>query len=986
MGRDEVLKIMARQIMERPGVLDRFLREIRAVARLRHPNIVTAYSAFRLGESIVFAMEYVEGLDLARMVKAKGPLPVAHACNFVYQAALGLQHAHEEGLVHRDIKPANLMLARKGERPVIKILDFGLAKAAREEKVDAGLTMEGQALGTPDYIAPEQIIDATSADIRADIYSLGGTLYYLLSGHAPFHAKSLYDLYQAHISRDADPLNQVRPDVPAELAALVAKLMAKDPSRRFQTPGDVAQALTPFFKKGSVSLEIPAAVPAAPPSDSVSGARTEQTAEPALGGTIEVPVRRPWKLPAPGPVWVILGTSLFVLGVLAAGLAGLWKLRTGDGVAVVRQSKASTVRPGPAVAVNTKKQDEAAARALAVVPAAGNIAVAPGRGQQGTPGAAEKTPDPKPARVEVTSVPLTQTGGVADGFVPLFNGRDFEGWTLDADLLTRWEVREGTIHSTSSGRITSARGDYGDFHLRAEFRAVEGFLGHLFFRSSNLPGLLDAYGVWITTAPVPTEVTTVQDHSARARTGSLITLTREPPSSLLVSVVDSERIRPNEWFTLELIATGPHFTVRIDGNAVLEVYDPDQTYKQGHIALDRLAGTPGAIECRKFEIKELQRGDSGAAPARISHSGWMLRSGFPLPDRACSWSYTLNDPRLSWTSPGFDDSAWMHGQAPFGTPGPAVKTGWATPDIWLRRRFLMPALPDDLNLFLYVRHDDTDVAIFVNGKPLYNAPGGIGFYTGFALTPAQRSLFRAGSNTIAVHGHNATAEQVIDVGLRLVPASMEVVEARAGAAANAAPAVMHDGAFAFPQSQSKDLWNEPGLRVSVWNDSQFVYVQALVRLDDDVASGRSAAGTDIDAAYLVLDVDSDNRFTEWRDRVYGLAPTLSYQICFGKGEWSTIRDDSKGRGTMRMLPDGKGGWIRVDSFAIPLAEIERKPGETIRAAYWGDSARLKSPVNANGIRRQDHYRFSDLPFSRFQIVLLSHRPAILDVSKVPDDR
>ena len=132
MGRDEVLKVMGRHIIERPGVLDRFVREIRAVARLRHPNIVAAYHAARLGESIVFAMEYVDGLDLSRMVKAKGPLPVSHACNFVYQAALGLQHAHEEGLVHRDIKPGNLMLARKGDKATVKILDFGLAKATSE--------------------------------------------------------------------------------------------------------------------------------------------------------------------------------------------------------------------------------------------------------------------------------------------------------------------------------------------------------------------------------------------------------------------------------------------------------------------------------------------------------------------------------------------------------------------------------------------------------------------------------------------------------------------------------------------------------------------------------------------------------------------------------------------------------------------------------------------------------------------------------------
>ncbi len=256
MGRDEVLKVMSRQIIERPGVPERFLREIRAVARLRHPNIVTAYHAARLGESIVFAMEYVEGLDLSRMIKAKGPLPVAHACNFAYQAALGLQHAHEEGLVHRDIKPGNLMLARKGDKATIKILDFGLAKVTREQEVDGSLTSEGQALGTPDFIAPEQILDAQSADIRSDIYSLGATLYYLLTGRPPFQASSLYDMYQAHISRDPDPLNFIRPEVPAELAALVAKMMAKAPARRFQDPGEVANALTPFFKKGNAAFKV----------------------------------------------------------------------------------------------------------------------------------------------------------------------------------------------------------------------------------------------------------------------------------------------------------------------------------------------------------------------------------------------------------------------------------------------------------------------------------------------------------------------------------------------------------------------------------------------------------------------------------------------------------------------------------------------------------------------------------------------------------
>jgi serine/threonine protein kinase len=259
MGRNEVLKVIGRELLYRPGVRDRFLREIRSAAKLHHINIVKAYSVIRIGEGIAFAMEYVDGLDLAKIVKSKGPLPVSNACHYVYQAALGLQHAHEHGTVHRDIKPSNLMLAVDGKKPVIKVLDFGLAKISSEGEADNGLTREGQMLGTPDYIAPEQIRDAQSADTRADIYSLGCTLYYLLAGRPPFRGDSLWDLYQAHFSMDANPLNLVRPEVPVELAALVTKLMAKEPGRRFQTAGDAAKALSPFFKAAPAPLPTHAA-------------------------------------------------------------------------------------------------------------------------------------------------------------------------------------------------------------------------------------------------------------------------------------------------------------------------------------------------------------------------------------------------------------------------------------------------------------------------------------------------------------------------------------------------------------------------------------------------------------------------------------------------------------------------------------------------------------------------------------------------------
>jgi serine/threonine protein kinase len=251
MGRHEVLKVVSSHLIQRRGVMDRFLTEIRNAARLHHTNIVTAYTAIRLGESIIFAMEYVDGLDLAKLVKASGPLAVANACSYAHQAALGLEHAHEHGMVHRDIKPSNLILAPQGGRAVIKILDFGLAKIQSEGQTDGGLTHEGQMLGTPDFVAPEQIGDARRADIRADIYSLGCTLYYLLTGAPPFKSTSLYEILQAHHSMDAPPLYLARPDVPAELAALVARMMAKDPELRFQAPKEVALALKPFFKSGA---------------------------------------------------------------------------------------------------------------------------------------------------------------------------------------------------------------------------------------------------------------------------------------------------------------------------------------------------------------------------------------------------------------------------------------------------------------------------------------------------------------------------------------------------------------------------------------------------------------------------------------------------------------------------------------------------------------------------------------------------------------
>ncbi|HEY2784204.1 MAG TPA: protein kinase [Fimbriiglobus sp.] len=250
MGRFEVLKVVNRARLAGTRTGDRFVREIRVAAGLKHPNVVTAYSARRLGDLLVFAMEYVPGTDLAQLVRQRGPLPIAEACEYAYQTALGLQHAHDKGMIHRDIKPSNLILSRDGNQSIVKILDFGLAKGVGETAGDEALTGQGVMLGTPGYVAPEQIRDGATADGRSDVYSLGCTLYYLLAGRPPFAGKTVYATLSAHQTADPPKLSVVRPDVPDGLVRIVSTMMAKDPVVRYPTPGEAAAALEPFVRPG----------------------------------------------------------------------------------------------------------------------------------------------------------------------------------------------------------------------------------------------------------------------------------------------------------------------------------------------------------------------------------------------------------------------------------------------------------------------------------------------------------------------------------------------------------------------------------------------------------------------------------------------------------------------------------------------------------------------------------------------------------------
>src|SRR5262249_48276731 len=245
MGRQVALKVVSTALMDSPAALERFRQEVRAAAQLSHRNIVTAFDAEQVGGLHFLVMEYIEGVNLAEHLARAGPLPIVQACHAVEQAALGLQHAHDRGMIHRDIKPQNLMLDKGG---VVKILDFGLARFAREHSPTGQprLTGTGVVMGTADYIAPEQTRGSRGVDIRADIYGLGCTLYHLLAGRVPFPDGTAVDKMVRHCVDAPAPLRSLRPDVPAELAAVMDKMMAKDPAARYQTPAEVAAALHPF--------------------------------------------------------------------------------------------------------------------------------------------------------------------------------------------------------------------------------------------------------------------------------------------------------------------------------------------------------------------------------------------------------------------------------------------------------------------------------------------------------------------------------------------------------------------------------------------------------------------------------------------------------------------------------------------------------------------------------------------------------------------
>ncbi|QVL32679.1 DUF1080 domain-containing protein [Telmatocola sphagniphila] len=621
MKRKVAVKLIPPEMIGNASIRERFLQEVVSAAALEHANVVRAYSAEEFGPYMLFEMEYVDGKDLSEVVKTKGPLPVAHAINFIRQAAQGLQHGMLKSLVHRDIKPGNLMLTRAG---TIKVADFGLAKFNRESEKGRGRSLTGTnaIMGTPDYMAPEQARDAKTADIRADIYSLGCTFYFLLTGRPPFDGISLADLIFKHWEDPRPDVCLLRNDVSPELSQFIQKMMASKSADRPQTPKEVIEGLVKLSKGETVQKEVTENSKIEREVLPFQDIQEESKSRSSRSLIQVTQPRRKW------PVLIgVLALLLVGFGILAA--SGVLRVKTKDGIIVLENvpedaevtvdGNKLTISPREGkpieITISGEKKHNLEVKKEGFKVFGKELEVEVGRSKtisvrleamQAREEANDKKESPK---VGNDADWASKSSG--DGFVPLFNGKDLSGWSMEYSDSKDWSIENGVLlaRGTNSQRLgyLLTNKSYDNFILRLEFNLNDHAASGVVLRA--VPGELLPHpqGVSIREHPV----FMLEDQPGGSEiTGTLhwvlaSTHVRPKNSAQLTS--------PGNWNKLEIEVNGRTLRATINDKLVTDTSITEGVvFKDNTVpALNRKDGRIGLLKTykearfRNIEIKEL---------------------------------------------------------------------------------------------------------------------------------------------------------------------------------------------------------------------------------------------------------------------------------------------------------------------------------------------------------------------------------------------
>lgn len=429
--RVEAMKVLLPNLAENPELADRFMREIKVQASLDHPNIAQLHTALHVNNQLLMLMEYIDGVSLEQKLK-NGPLPVPQAVDAIMQVLSALEFAHARGLVHRDVKPANIMVTAGGQ---VKLMDFGIAKGANN---DRHLTMTGTTLGSLYYMSPEQIQGASDLDARADLYSVGVTLYELVTGKRPFDGDSQFAIMSAHLEKAPIPPINIDPRLPQMLNDIILLAVAKDPNARFQAAGAMRNALSNVLPTTSGSAPVASAVPAPP-----APVRTATMPTPAYGAPPPpppAPTGAPMAAnfaqsmmpppPPPSPIqqssgrrglWMAIGALAAVAVAVAAIYFAPWKALTASKPQAEPVQQAQQAQQPPATPPATAPAETPAAAPAQAQPGAvpqGQQAAAPAP-VQSAPAAIQSAPSPStPKRASANAAPASFPHGNSNQVAP----------------------------------------------------------------------------------------------------------------------------------------------------------------------------------------------------------------------------------------------------------------------------------------------------------------------------------------------------------------------------------------------------------------------------------------------------------------------------------------------------------------------------------------------------------------------------------------